>query len=183
MSGIQADVTNVANDATDIGAVAAKATEIGLLGQADVIADMAILATADVVADMNTLATADIVSDLNTLADSDIIDDLNKLATTDIVNDLNTLATTDNVNNMNTVADNISSVNNFASQYRVASSAPTSSLDEGDLYYNTTSNTFNYYNGSAWTAIANYVAGAGIVLTGNSFSVENDAVAMSIALG
>jgi hypothetical protein len=69
---------------------------------------------------------------------------------------MNTLGTADNVTNMNTVADNISSVNSFAAQYRVASSAPTSSLDEGDLYFNTTDNKLYFYNGSAWTEVATY---------------------------
>jgi hypothetical protein len=36
---------------------------------------------------------------------------------------------------MATVAANITGVNSFAERYRVASSDPTSSLDEGDLAY------------------------------------------------
>ena len=59
--------------------------------------------------------------------------------------------------NITTVANNISGLNSFAERYRVASSAPTSSLDAGDLYFNTTSNTLNYYNGSSFVPV---VAGA-----------------------
>ncbi|WP_293319978.1 hypothetical protein [Phenylobacterium sp.] len=59
--------------------------------------------------------------------------------------------------NVTTVANNISGLNSFAERYRVASSQPSSSLDEGDLYYDTTANSLNYYNGSAWVAV---VAGA-----------------------
>ena len=59
--------------------------------------------------------------------------------------------------NITTVANNISGLNIFAERYRVASSAPTSSLDAGDLYFNTTSNTLNYYNGSSFVPV---VAGA-----------------------
>ena len=59
--------------------------------------------------------------------------------------------------NVTTVANNISGVNSFAERYRVASSAPTSSLDAGDLYFNTSTNTLNYYNGSSFVAV---VAGA-----------------------
>ena len=131
-SGVVANVATVAGINADVTAVAAKATEIGRLG------------TADAVADMNTLGTADVVADLNTLG------------TADVVSDMNTLGTADNVTNMNTVADNISSVNSFAAQYRVASSAPSASLDEGDLYFNTTDNTFYHYNGSAWAALQSY---------------------------
>ena len=61
------------------------------------------------------------------------------------------------ISNVNTVATNISGINSFAARYRVASSAPTSSLDAGDLYFNTSTNTLNYYNGSAFVAV---VAGA-----------------------
>ena len=131
-SGVVGNIATVAGISSDVTTVAGKATEIGRLG------------TADAVADMNTLGTADVVADLNTLG------------TADVVSDMNTLGTADNVTNMNTVADNISSVNSFAAQYRVASSAPTSSLDEGDLYFNTTDNKLYFYNGSAWTEVATY---------------------------
>ena len=59
--------------------------------------------------------------------------------------------------NVTTVANNISGLNSFAERYRVASTAPTSSLDAGDLYFNTTANTLNYYNGSTFVPV---VAGA-----------------------
>jgi len=57
-------------------------------------------------------------------------------------------------NNINTVATNISSVNSFANTYRIASSAPSSSLDEGDLWYDSTANVLKYYNGTTWTVTA-----------------------------
>ena len=73
--------------------------------------------------------------------------------------------------NVNTVATNISSVNDFSDVYRIASSAPSSHLHEGDLYFNTTSNELQVYNGSAWqggiTATGALVAKAGDTLTGN----------------
>jgi len=132
VAGISGNVTTVAGISSDVTSVAGKATEIGRLGTADAVADMALLGTADCVADMNTLATSDIVADLNTLATSDIVSDLE------------------------TVADNIAGVNSFADRYRVASSAPASSLDEGDLYFNTTDNKLYHYNGSSWVEITAY---------------------------
>ena len=179
------NINVVAGINSDVTAVAGKATEIGRLGTADAVADMAILATTDVVADMNTLATSDIVADMNTLATSDVVADMNTLATSDVVADMNTLATSDvvsdmntlatssNVSNMdtlatnisninsvagaitniNTTATNISGVNSFAERYRVGSSDPSSSLDAGDLAFNTTSNTLKFYDGSAWQTI------------------------------
>jgi len=160
-------VTVTSANQTNINALAASdvIADMALLATTDVIADMALLATTDVIADMNTLATSDIVSDLNTLATSDIVSDLNTLATSDIVSDintlatsdivsdLNTLATSDIVSNLNTVADNISGVNSFADRYRVGSSDPSSSNDEGDLFYNSNSNVLKFYDGSAWQTI------------------------------
>ena len=132
--------------------------DMNTLASADIVADMNTLATADVVSDMNTLATADIVSDMNTLATADVVSDMNTLATADVVSDMNTLGTATNVTNMATVATNIIGVNSFAERYRVASSDPTSSLDEGDLAFNTTDNNLKFYNGSSWTSISPGIA-------------------------
>jgi len=168
-------------------------TDMGLLGTSDCVADMAILATTDVVADMNTLGTADVVTDMNVLATSDVVTDMNVLATADVVTDMNVLATADVVTDMNTLgtadvvtdmntlgtsanvtamstcADNIAGVNSFADRYRVASSDPTGSLDEGDLVYNSTSNVVKFYNGSAWVAITSSTMND-FTLTGDSGS-------------
>ena len=98
--------------ATEVTTVAGKATEIGRLGTADAVADMALLGTADVVADLNTLGTADVVADMNMLATSDVISDMNTLAVTDVVNDMDTVAT--NVTNVNNVGNSIANVNTTA---------------------------------------------------------------------
>ncbi len=116
------------------------------------------LATADVVSDMNTLATADIVSDMNTLATSENVTAMGLLGTSAVVTDMGLLGTSDNVTNMDTCADNLIGINSFASRYRVQSSDPTSSLDEGDLAFNTTDNNLKFYNGSAWTSISPGIA-------------------------
>jgi len=157
--------TPTSSDQTNINTLAASAvvTDMSMLAVTDVINDMALLADSDVIADMNTLATSDIISDLNTLATSDIVTDMNLLATSANVTNMATLGASGVVSNIatvaaadsniSTVATNISGVNSFAERYRVASSAPGSSLDEGDLYYDTTANTLNYYNGSSWSAI------------------------------
>ena len=132
--------------------------DMNTLGTADVVSDMNTLATADVVSDMNTLATADVVADMNTLGTADVVADMNTLGTADVVTDMNTLGTATNVTNMATVAANITGVNSFAERYRVASSDPTSSLDEGDLAFNTTDNNLKFYNGTSWTAISPGIA-------------------------
>jgi hypothetical protein len=61
--------------------------------------------------------------------------------------------------NISSVATNLASVNNFAEQYRISSSAPTSSLNVGDLYFDTTANELKVYKSSGWAAAGSTVNG------------------------
>jgi len=94
------------------------------------------------------------------------------------------------------VATNITDVNNFAARYRIGSADPTTSLDAGDLFYNTTSTQLKVYNGSVWEVGVS--AGSGTLQVANNLSdVANvatartnldvdqagTALALSIALG
>ena len=187
VAGVSANVTTVAGISSDVTATAGKATEIGLLGVSSVITDMGILGTADVVADMAILGTADVVNDMNVLGTSANVTAMSNVS--GAISNVNTVAsdlggsnnigtvagsianvnlTGGSIANVNTVASNISSVNSFANTYRVGGSDPTSSLDTGDLFYNTTSNQMKVYNGSAWEA--GVLAGAGALLTANNLS-------------
>ena len=173
--------------ATEVTAVAGKATEIGRLGTADAVADMAILGTADVVADLNTLGTADVVADMNMLATSDVVADMNMLAVSDVISDMNALATSDNITAMDTCSDNIASIisaasnissaANFGDQYQVAANNPTTdgggnALAAGDLYFNTSANELKIYTGSAWVAGVTQTGNFALT-TGNTFSGDN----------
>ena len=64
---------------------------------------------------------------------------------------INTVA--GSIANVNTTASNITGVNSFAERYRVDSSDPTTSLDAGDLVFNTSAAALKYYDGSSWNAI------------------------------
>ena len=150
-SSEQTNINAVAADATDIGAVAGKATEIGRLGTSDAVADMAILGTSDVVTDMNTLGTADVVNDMNVLGTSANVTAMNTLGTSANVTAMSNCS--GSIANINTTATNITDVNTFAVRYRIGSSNPTTSLDAGDLFFNTSDSTLKVYNGSAWVTI------------------------------
>ncbi len=144
--------------ATEVTTVASKATEIGLLGTPAAVEDLSILGTTDVVADMAVLATTDVVADLNTLGTADVVADMNTLAVPSVVNNLDTVATNvSNVNtvggsiaNVNIVGNNIGTVNDFAARYNSGASNPTTNLDTGDLFFNTTDNELKIYNGTSW---------------------------------
>jgi len=81
------------------------------------------------------------------------------------------------INNVNTVATNLSGVNAFADRYSSGSSNPTSNLDVGDLFFNTTDNELKVYNGSAWqsgvTATSNVALTTGNTFTGNNVFNDN----------
>ena len=64
-----------------------------------------------------------------------------------------------NIANVNTTAANITGVNSFGERYRVSSSAPTSSLDVGDLYFDTTQNELKVYKSSGWSAAGSTING------------------------
>jgi hypothetical protein len=167
--------TDVVND-MNILATADVVADMNVLATADVVTDMNVLGTADVVNDMNVLGTAANVTAMGLLGTSAVVTDMSILGTADVVNDMNVLGTSANVTamnvlgtadnvtamsnvsgsiaNVNTVATNIASVNSFSETYRIAASDPTTSLDEGDLAFNTTSNKMKVYNGSAWQDVA-----------------------------
>ena len=150
------DVTKVADVDGEVALVAAVDGEIALLGTSNMAhattGHLARLGTAAVTEDMALLGLAPVIADMDLLGATGVIGDIE------------------------TVADNISSVNDFADKYRIASSAPGSDNDEGDLYYNTATNSLNFYTGSAWESF-------GLSLSQVQTEASNAAVAMSIALG
>jgi hypothetical protein len=131
VAGISSNVTTVAGISSDVTAVAGISSDIQAVEniKANITTVAGISANVTTVAGIssNVTSVASNSSNINTVAGS--------------------------IANVNTTASNITGVNSFAERYRVGSSDPTSSLDEGDLFYNTTSNELKYYNGSAWVAI------------------------------
>ena len=178
-------------------------SDLNTLATSDIVSDLNTLATADIVSDLNTLATTDIVSDLNQLATSDFVSDLNAIeaikanvttvagvssnvtTVAGISSNVTTVAgissnvttVASSIANINTVASNLSGVNSFGERYRVGSSDPTSSLDEGDLFYNTSTNALKFYNGSSFQAITTLETGitnGDVPVFGSSGASDND---------
>ena len=138
----------------DLLGTTANVTAMGLLGVSGVITNMGLLGVSAVITDMDLLGTSANVTAMGLLGTSANVTAMGLLGVSGVITDMGILGTSANVTAMSTCADNIAGVNSFADRYRVASSDPSSSLDEGDLVYNTTTNALKYYNGSAWTSIA-----------------------------
>ena len=151
VAGISSDVTTVADDGTDIGTVAGISSDVttvaGISGNVTTVAGVSanVTTVAGISADVSTVA-GDSAAIQAVAADAT---DIGTVAT----NIANVNAVGGDIANVNTTAANIADVNNFASTYRIGATDPTTSLDEGDLFYNTTSNSFKYYNGSSWASI------------------------------
>ena len=72
------------------------------------------------------------------------------------ISNVNTVA--GSISNVNNVGGSIANVNRYADEYVIQSSSP-GSPSSGDLWYSTTANTLNYYNGSSWVGISPGISG------------------------
>ena len=70
----------------------------------------------------------------------------------------NVNTTAGSIANVNAVGAAIADVNRYADEYSISGSNP-SSPQAGDLWFSTTANVLNFYNGTAWVGIAPGIAG------------------------
>ena len=137
----------------DLLATSANVTAMGLLGTSANVTAMGLLGNSATITDLGILGTAAIVTDLDLLATSANVTAMGLLGNSATVTDLGLLGTSATVSDLSDVADNLAGVTSFAERYRVGGTNPASSLDEGDLFFNTTDNALKYYNGSSWASI------------------------------
>lgn len=169
VAGNSTNINAVAGNATNINAVAADATDIGTVAtdianvntvagnntNINTVAGISSNVTTVAGISSNVTTVAGISSDVTAVANDS--SDIGTVASG--ITNINTVA--GSITNVNTVATNLSGVNSFAERYRVGSSDPTTSLDEGDLFFNTTSNAYKFYDGSSWQTVN--VSGIGSV--------------------
>ncbi len=137
VAGISANVTSVAGISSAVSAVNSNATNINAVNSnSSNINTVAGMSTA-----INTVNSNS--TNINTVAG----------ANTNITNVAGSIA------NVNSVASNLSGVNSFAERYRIASSAPSSNNDVGDLYFDTGANELKVYKSSGWAAAGSTVNG------------------------
>ena len=186
VAGISANVTTVANNnsnittlagITNLGTLASNATNINTV--ATNIANVNTVAgnntNINTVAGIssNVTSVAGIASDVsaveNIKANVTTVAGISANVTTAATNNANittvagAIANVNNVGgsiaNVNSVASNLSGVNSFAERYRISNSAPGSSNDLGDLYFDTTANELKVYKTSGWAAAGSTVNG------------------------
>lgn len=180
VAGISSNVTAVAGNETNINAVNSNSTNINTVaGNNTNITTVAgqisptnnISTVAGISSDVSTVAG--ISSNVTTVASNDAnvttvagsISNVNTVGTN--ISNVNTVASNNtnvttvagSITNVNTVATNISDVNNFADTYRISATAPTTSLDIGDLWFDTTNNVMKVYSSSGWITAASAVNG------------------------
>ena len=155
-----ANVTTVANNDTNITTVAGQISPTNNVGtvagiSSDVSTVAGISSNVSTVASNNANVTtvAGSISNVNTVATD--IANVNSVAGNNT--NINTVA--GSITNVNTVATNINDVNNFADTYRISATAPTTSLDIGDLWFDTTNNVMKVYSSSGWITAASAVNG------------------------
>ena len=152
VAGISADVTTVAADGTDIGTVAGISANVttvaGISSAVTSVAAVDSDVTAVAAVDTDVTAVAAVTANVTTVAG------IAANVTTVAGVSANVTTVAGSIANVNTVASNIASVNSFGETYRIAASDPATSLDEGDLVFNTAENKMKVYNGSAWQDVA-----------------------------
>ena len=86
-----------------------------------------------------------------------IITNLNDIQTVAGISNIGTLGT--NATAVVTAGNNITGINSFADRYRVSANPPSTSLDAGDLWFDSTANKLKVYDGSSFALAGSSVNG------------------------
>jgi hypothetical protein len=157
VAGISSDVTAVAADATDIGAVSTDIANVntvaGSISNVNTVAgnNANVTTVAGINSDVTTVAG--ISSDVSTVSTNNA----NVTTVAGSISNVNSVA--GSITNVNSVATNLSSVNNFAEVYRISATAPTTSLDDGDMWFDTTASKLKIWNGASFDLAGSSING------------------------
>ena len=169
VSGINADVTTVAGISSDVTAVAGNNANITAVKNNETNINAVNSNSTNINAVNSNKTNIDAVANNATNINSAVSNATNINAAVNNASNINSAVA--NATNINTVSSNIGQVNSFANLYRIDSSDPSTNNDQGDLYFNTTSNELRVYNGSTWqggvTATGNLAGLGANTFTGN----------------
>ena len=147
VAGNNSNITSVAGNSSNINSAVSNATNInsvaGIASDVTSVAGISAAVTAVNNNSTNINAVNSNSANINTVAGNNT--------------NINTVAAANT--NIGTVATNVAGVNSFAERYRILSSAPGSSNDVGDLYFDTTANELKVYKSSGWAAAGSTVNG------------------------
>jgi len=140
--GTNIGVIQTVGDSTNIANITTVAGEISPTNNISTLANIS--------ADITTLAnTAGLTTLANNAADISTVANISA--------DVTAVANIDTA--VSTVASNIADVNNFSETYRISASQPTTSLDIGDLWFDTANSVMKVYSSSGWITAASAVNG------------------------
>ena len=147
VAGISTAISNVNSNSSNINTVAGDSTDIATVAGIS----------------SNVSTVAGISSNVTTVAGNNA--NISTVATnnSNVTNvggsiaNVNTVA--GSISNVNTTASNITGVNSFAERYRVQAGVPSTSLNVGDLNFDTTANELKVYKSSGWAAAGSTVNG------------------------
>ena len=157
VAGISSNVTAVAGDEADIGTVATDISNVNTvatnIANVNTVAgnNANITTVAGVNADVTTVSG--ISSDVTSVANNNA----NVTTVAGSISNVNSVG--GDITNVNSVATNIASVNNFAEVYRISATAPTTSLDDGDMWFDTTASKLKIWNGSSFDLAGSSING------------------------
>jgi hypothetical protein len=147
LAPISANITTVAGISANVTSVAGVSSGVTTL--APISANITTVAGIS----SNVTTVAGISSDVTSVANNNA----NVTTVAGAITNVNNVG--GSITNVNSVAANLSGVNSFAERYRIASSAPSTSNDVGDLYFDTSANELKVYKSSGWAAAGSTVNG------------------------
>ena len=175
VAGISTAVTNVNSNSTNINAVNTNSANINTVaGNNTNIATVAGVSS-DVTSVAGNNANVSTVAGISSDVTSVATNNANITSVAGSISNVNTVGgSIANVNavgtdiaNVNTVATNLASVNNFGEVYRISATAPTTSLDDGDMWFDTTTDKLKIWNGSSFDLAGSSVNGTSARFTYN----------------
>ena len=170
-------VTTVANDIVKVVAVANDLAEA--ISEIETAADDLNEATSEIdvvannIANVNQVGTY--ISNVNAVANNST--NINAVFS----NSTNINLVSGSIANVNIAGANINSVNDFVARYRVSPTQPTTSLDIGDLWFDSTLQKLLIYTPSGWQTASDYVSA--LINTYNYTATNGQTVFTGVAAG
>ena len=160
VAGISSDVQaveNIASNVTTVAGISSNVTSVaGVASNVSTLAPIASNITTVAGISANVTAVAGDATDIGTVA-TDLAGSNNIGTVAGAITNVNNVG--GSIANVNTVAGNLSGVNAFGERYRVSANAPTSSLDVGDLWFDSTNSILKVYGATGFQSAGSSVNG------------------------